>query len=107
MTVFELWLLGRPEVDWKWWNAPGAENSLWEFVDQAAVDPVLRSFYLCQLGIWFYTVRASVFFWGGAFSVFRIQFQNPVSEFSKSICRIFKFRQESIRCDCSVLESIR
>jgi hypothetical protein len=97
MTVFELWLLNRPEVDWKWWNEPGENygrfslrqsthgspktvslpaslpplfpitsnhsmlhqgaehHSVWELVDQAAVDPILRSFYLCQLGIWFYT----------------------------------------------------
>jgi hypothetical protein len=55
MTAVELWLLARPAVAWFWWNEPGAPLSTWDPRDQAEIDPALRSFYLCQLGIWFYT----------------------------------------------------
>lgn len=51
MTLFECYILGRPEVSWRWWNDIQAPDSTWEPVDQAA-DPLLRSFYLLQLSMW-------------------------------------------------------
>lgn len=54
MTLFEVYLLARPGLDWKWWNDPGAPDSVWEPVDQAK-DSMLNLFYITQMAIWFYT----------------------------------------------------
>lgn len=51
MTIAECYILGRPEVNWRWWNDIQAEDSTWESTDHAA-DPLLRSFYLLQLSLW-------------------------------------------------------
>ena len=53
MTLYELWILGRPQTNWTWWNDPAGPAGAW--VPGQDEDAQLRTFYLMQLGIWFYT----------------------------------------------------
>lgn len=48
MFAFELYLVGRPSVNWVWWNDILGAHSTWEPTDQSLDIPV-RSFYLLQL----------------------------------------------------------
>jgi len=52
MTLGEIYLLSRPQVNWSWWSDIAGKNSTWEPIDQSLVDSQLTSFYMLQLGLW-------------------------------------------------------